>query len=171
MELKNQEIELQNPLSNIESTFEQDASVKSTLSTAQHKENDFQIVHSFRFQPNLLNVLSGIGGNSQKIIHITGLGIAFSNKSLKYQILKFISQFIFLIKFYFANNIIVQNPDDIYDIWASKFFKSKIQHINGSGVDTIKFSPESYEKRQIRTSSGIHTLDGYYNNQQSTFLQ
>lgn len=119
------------------------------------KENDFQIVHSFRFQPNLLNVLSGIGGNSQKIIHITGLGIAFSNKSLKYQILKFISQFIFLIKFYFANKIIVQNPDDIYDIWASKFFKSKIQHINGSGVDTIKFSPESYEKRQIRTYLNI----------------
>ena len=119
------------------------------------KENDFQIVHSFRFQPNLLNVISGIGESHQKIIHITGLGIAFSNKSLKYQILKFISQIIFLIKFYFANSIIVQNPDDINDIWASKFFISKIQQINGSGIDTIKFSPEKYENKQIRASLNI----------------
>ena len=118
-------------------------------------ENDFQIVHSFRFQPNLLNVLSGVGKKHQKIIHITGLGIAFSNKSYKYKIFKYISQFTFFIKFFLTNKVIFQNADDINDIWASRFFKQKIQLINGSGIDIKKFSATLYDKKMIRASMGI----------------
>lgn len=118
-------------------------------------ENDFQIVHSFRFQPNLLNALVGIGKKYQKIIHITGLGIVFSNNSFKYIILRFISQFIFFIKFVFINKVIFQNTDDINDIWASRFFKQKIKLIYGSGVDTKKYSSAIYDKNIIRASLGV----------------
>jgi glycosyltransferase involved in cell wall biosynthesis len=118
-------------------------------------ENNFSITHSFRFQPNLLNILSGIGLRHKKILHVTGLGIAFSNKSLKFLILKWLSQIIFLLKFLFADKIIVQNEDDINDIWAGKLFRNKLFLIGGSGVDIDQFSPSNFDKIEIRNRIGI----------------
>jgi glycosyltransferase involved in cell wall biosynthesis len=120
------------------------------------KEHDFKIVHSFRFQPNLINALSGIGKKHRKVLHITGLGIAFSNPSIKYRVLKFISQIVFLIKLYLADLVIVQNPNDIDDIWASNPFKRKIRLIYGSGIDVHKYSSNSFERKNIRRDLGIH---------------
>ena len=72
------------------------------LSVFFHKifeDYGIDIVHSFRFQPNLLNIFSNIFSNRKVILHVTGLGLAFSNNGLKYLILKTLSQFIFLFKF------------------------------------------------------------------------
>ncbi len=120
------------------------------------KKHEFSIVHSFRFQPNLITSLAGFNLNCKKIIHITGLGIAFSNNSLKYQYLKYISQILFIIKFLLVDNIIVQNPDDVLDIWFSKYVKSKIKIIFGSGVDTQKFNPDNYNRKLIRKNLGYN---------------
>ena len=119
------------------------------------KEHNFKIVHSFRFQPNLLNALSGIGKKHLKVLHVTGLGIAFSNPSVKYTMLKYISQIIFLIKLYLADIVIVQNPNDVDDIWASSLFKRKIRLIYGSGIDVNKYSSNSFERKNIRRDLGI----------------
>jgi glycosyltransferase involved in cell wall biosynthesis len=127
------------------------------------KENNFFVTHSFRFQPNLLNILSGIGMRHIKILHVTGLGIAFSNKSLKFLILKYLSQIIFLIKFLLADKIIFQNEDDTNDLWAGKVFKSKLFLIGGSGVDIDQFNPSNFDKIEIRNSLGI-------TNEQSVFI-
>jgi glycosyltransferase involved in cell wall biosynthesis len=119
------------------------------------KEHNFKIVHSFRFQPNLLNALSGIGEKHSKVLHVTGLGIAFSNSSIKYTILKYISQFIFLIKLYLADILIVQNPNDVDDIWASNLFKRKIRLIYGSGINLDKYSSNESKRKNIRSDLGI----------------
>lgn len=118
-------------------------------------ENNFSITHSFRFQPNLLNILSGIGLRHKKILHITGLGIAFSNRTLKFLILKWLSQIIFLVKFLFADSVIVQNEDDINDLWAGKFFKNKLFLISGSGVNIDQFNPSIFDKIDLRSKLGI----------------
>ena len=121
--------------------------------------HNFHIIHSFRFQPNILNVFFGLSSKAKSIIHITGLGIVFSNNLLKYRILRCLSQFIYLFKFLFVNKIIFQNPDDIKDVYASKFFKSKVFLIPGSGVDIFHFDPLKYDKSLIRDSLNISNED------------
>lgn len=118
------------------------------------KEHNFDIVHSFRFQPNLINTISGIGLRHKKIVHITGLGIAFSNSSLKYLFLRGISHFVFLAQIIFVDKIIFQNSDDIEDIWACRFFKKKIELINGSGVNVDIFNPKLFNKSNLKNSLG-----------------
>lgn len=115
----------------------------------------FDVVHSFRFQPNLIHLIAGIGLNHKKIIHITGLGIVFSSNSFKYIFLRLISQIIFLIQFIFADKIIVQNPDDINDIWASILFRKKVQLIYGSGVNLEEFNLKKFNKLEIRKTLKI----------------
>lgn len=104
------------------------------------KENDFDVVHSYRFQPNLLNILSNLFSKRKSILHVTGLGLAFSNNSFKYLALQYISQIIFQLKFLAANKVIFQNGDDANDLWLSKLWKSKIDVIEGSGVNVNEFS-------------------------------
>lgn len=125
-------------------------------------KHKFDVVHSFRFQPNLINMIAGIGLKHKKIIHITGLGIVFSSDSLKYIFLRLISQFIFMIQFIFADKIIVQNPDDINDIWASFLFRKKIVLINGSGVNLEVFALKKYNKLEIRNSLKISNKKQVY---------
>lgn len=122
----------------------------------------FDVVHSFRFQPNLIHLIAGIGLNHKKIIHITGLGIVFSSNSFKYIFLRLISQIIFLIQFVFADKIIVQNPDDINDIWASILFRKKVQLIYGSGVNLEKFNLKKFNKLDIRKTLKISNKQQVY---------
>lgn len=105
------------------------------------KNYNFDIVHSFRFQPNLLNSISSMFLGHMVVLHITGLGIAFSNESLKYIILKGISKILYLLQFLRANKIIVQNPDDINDFIFKEHFQNKICMIPGSGVDINRYKP------------------------------
>lgn len=114
---------------------------------------EFQVIHSFRFQPNLINVL--VGRKNKKIIHITGLGIAFSNPGFKFRLYRFASQIIYILKFFLTSKVIVQNPDDVKDIWASKLFKNKIKIVLGSGIDVNIFSSQNYNKKSIRDGLGI----------------
>jgi glycosyltransferase involved in cell wall biosynthesis len=121
--------------------------------------NNFEIIHSFRFQPNLVNVLANFFNGKLIILHVTGLGIAFSNNNLKYIIFRILSQIVFLLKFIRANKIVFQNNYDASDIWISRFFKRKIKLIYGSGVDIGKFDSSIYNKSQIRLKLNIHQSD------------
>lgn len=95
------------------------------------KDNNVDIIVSFRFIPNLLNYLASlINCKPKRFIVITGLGHAFvaTNTSLKTKIQRS------LIKLFykFASNrveIVAQNPDDLNDLGVN----GKI--INGSGVN------------------------------------
>jgi glycosyltransferase involved in cell wall biosynthesis len=113
------------------------------------QREQFDIIHSFRFQPNLISCFAKLRiSKSKLILHITGLGIAFSSSQFKFLVYKFISQCIYLFKFYISDVIIVQNPDDAKTLFASSIFPSKIHLIEGSGVDIQKF---------IKTESNIRT--------------
>ncbi len=117
--------------------------------------HNFDVIHSYRFQPNLMNALIGNPLRYDKIIHVTGLGIAFSNSSTKYKLYKLISQIIYFVKFISVSKIIFQNPDDVKDVWSSKFFSDKAVVILGSGVSTSRFSPNNFDKLVSRASLGI----------------
>lgn len=118
-------------------------------------DHHFDIIHSFRFQPNILSILFGLFSKSKIIIHITGLGIVFSNNSLKYKILRYLSQLIFLLKFLFVDKVIFQNPDDITDVLASKLFRKRVFLVPGSGVDIHYFDSSRYNRTLIRETLGI----------------
>uniref|UniRef100_UPI0040483C63 glycosyltransferase n=1 Tax=Algoriphagus sp. TaxID=1872435 RepID=UPI0040483C63 len=94
--------------------------------------------------------------NERKVIlHITGLGIAFSNSSLSYLFLRFVSQIIFLFKLFRANNVIVQNHEDAKDIWGRAVWKRKVKVIKGSGVDISYFNPSLFHKIDLRQKMNI----------------
>jgi glycosyltransferase involved in cell wall biosynthesis len=122
-------------------------------------DHHFDFIHSFRFQPNFLNIFFGLSCRSKSIIHITGLGIVFSNNMFKFRILRFLSQFIYLIKFFLVDKVIFQNPDDIRDVFASKYFRNKVFLVPGSGVDIHHFDPIKYDKMSIRDTLNISIND------------
>lgn len=105
------------------------------------KREQFDLIHSFRFQPNLITCFAKLGlRNSRLVLHITGLGVAFSSKQFKFRIYKFISQVVYLFKLLICDYVIVQNPDDPNTLLAGKLFPRKICLIEGSGVDLKKYS-------------------------------
>jgi glycosyltransferase involved in cell wall biosynthesis len=119
------------------------------------KDNDIDIVHSYRFQPNLLNVLSNMLSKRRVILHVTGLGVAFSNTNFKYLLLRFVSQLVFQLKFLIADIVIFQNDDDFGDLWFSKIWKKKAKVVEGSGVDTIAFENKGLDRTALRTEMGV----------------
>lgn len=115
----------------------------------------FDIVHSFRFQPNLITAIASLFLPVKVILHITGLGIAYANKSIKYLFFRQVSQIIYFVKFLVADLLIVQNPDDIKSLWFTFFNKNKVDLILGSGIDLSKFSRNDYERQGLRESYNI----------------
>jgi glycosyltransferase involved in cell wall biosynthesis len=123
------------------------------------KDNQIDIIHSFRFQPNLLNVLANLFNRKRVILHITGLGIAFANNSFPYLLLRLMSQLIFQLKLLRADKVIVQNEDDAKDIWFGRSWKNKINVILGSGVNTGIFDSNSFNKISLRQQMSISRTD------------
>ncbi|MCF0075806.1 glycosyltransferase, partial [Dyadobacter sp. CY261] len=117
------------------------------------RENDVNIVHSFKFVPNLINSCANIFTGKKVVLHIAGLGIAFANTTVKFRILKFIQQVLFLMQFLRANLVIIQNPDDYNDFFFKQYFRKKIKVVKGSGVNITKFCPSTDVLDKISGSS------------------
>lgn len=107
------------------------------------KNNDFDVVHCFRMQPNIIGGFIGgvLGLNVYN--HITGLGILFTKSSFKYKVQK---QFIKLC-YQFNNKIfktkyIFQNKEDVVDLGIKQNFKI----IRGSGVNEELFFKKNLNK-------------------------
>lgn len=120
---------------------------------------DIDIVHSFRFLPNLLNIVANCFNSRKVIVHITGLGVAFSNFSFPYLLLKILSQIAFQIVLFRANKVIVQNEDDAKDILFAKLWNRKVVVIEGSGVDTSFFNKALANRAKLRIGSNVSTDD------------
>jgi glycosyltransferase involved in cell wall biosynthesis len=123
------------------------------------KKHDFDIIHSFRFQPNLINILANFFNRRKLILHITGFGIAFSNTSFHYRILRLVSQIVFQVKLLRADTVVVQNYEDAKEVWFPVYWKDKIRVIEGSGVDIDHFSMMEYNKQSLRLSLGVAEND------------
>jgi glycosyltransferase involved in cell wall biosynthesis len=110
------------------------------------KQNKINICHSFRLQPNIINVLGNLFTSRKAIIHITGLGSAFDSgsklKLLARQIYKFIIKC--------SYKTVVQNKFDLEKIYNKKPSLKNIYEIHGSGVDCTKFTPKKKEKGRVK---------------------
>lgn len=104
------------------------------------KQYKIDIIHSFRFQPNIINVIANLFNNKIVITHITGLGISFSKKGYKYKCLRYLSIIIYNCIFLRANKIVTQNNADFRDLDKLNLFQSKSKVIYGSGVNTDFYS-------------------------------
>lgn len=116
-----------------------------------YKSNNVNIIHSYRFQPNIINVLSNLFTKNQVVIHITGLGSAFSGTTIRSKILKYISLVIYFIIFFRADKIVLQNYDDVCDLYLNYFWKKKTQVVLGSGVDINDFNSTRFNSSELRS--------------------
>lgn len=102
------------------------------------KAQKFDIVHLYRLQPNIIGTfIAGIFTKSHIINHVTGLGVAFTDNSIKNLTLQFIIKSLYKVNFYlFSPYTIFQNKDDAYDLKIRK----KIVCIEGSAVNESRFN-------------------------------
>ena len=116
--------------------------------------NNFQIIHSYRFQPNFVTIFSSLFLISKIILHITGLGHAYSSITIKNLLYRSISNIVYFLKFILSDTIIIQNPDDLDTLWFMKLRKKKIKLILGSGVDVNIFK-KVQNTNNLRKSIGL----------------
>lgn len=121
------------------------------------KTHKFDLIHSFKFQPNFYATLGKLFLRKTKLVlHITGLGVVFTDKNtLKMHFFRFVSRCFFLLNFMIADRIIFQNPDDEKDLWLTRFFRKKHSVIEGSGVDIQKFDKRNFEIKKIKRELGV----------------
>jgi len=115
------------------------------------KKNQFDIIHCFRMQPNIIGgFIGGVLGHKNVINHITGLGIVFTYDSTKFKlqqlIVKLLYQFnnkVFKTKYIFQNH---QDPIDLN-------IKSYFEVIKGSSINESKFYPNQINSFEEFTAS------------------
>ncbi|WP_264566692.1 glycosyltransferase [Flavobacterium sp. N3904] len=110
------------------------------------KSESFDIVHFYRLQPNIIGTfIAGSFTNSKIVNHVTGLGVAFTNRSLKNTFLQFVIK-----KLYHTNNFcfspftIYQNKQDAFDLGIHR----KSICIEGSAVNETKFDKEIIQTKR-----------------------
>jgi glycosyltransferase involved in cell wall biosynthesis len=98
----------------------------------------FDIVHFYRLQPNIIGTfIAGTSTKSFIINHVTGLGVAFTDKSIKNLVLQFVIKSLYKFNYHlFCPHTIFQNNEDIKDL---KIHKKSIC-IEGSAVDESRFN-------------------------------
>lgn len=107
------------------------------------KNNDFDVIHCFRMQPNIIGGFIGgiLGLNVYN--HITGLGILFSKNSFKYIVQKEFVKFCYRFNNkIFKTKYIFQNKEDIVDLGI----KDNFEVIKGSAVNEDLFFPKTVDR-------------------------
>lgn len=122
------------------------------------QEESFDIVHFYRLQPNIIGTfIAGLFTNSKIVNHVTGLGVAFSNKSFKNIFFQFLIKKMYRINnYFFSPYTIYQNKQDAFDLGIHK--NSIV--IEGSAVNETKFDKKILETKKneiqkIREEIGI----------------
>ena len=88
-----------------------------------YQSHEINIVHSFRFFPNIINVLFNLFSKKKLILHVTGLGIVYSKNGFKYYLLKKISNIVYFLLITLSTKTVVQNPEDQNYLSFFNFFK------------------------------------------------
>lgn len=112
------------------------------------KSNNFDVMHFYRMQPNLIgSFAAGLSGRKKIYNHITGFGIAFSKQGIKNYILKWlILNFYRLNHFLFDTRIILQNEEDKKELGLNS---EKVVVIKGSAVNESHFDPENVDRAML----------------------
>lgn len=122
------------------------------------KREQFDIIHLYRMQPNLIGTsIAYFSSKDAKIInHITGLGVAFTKNSSKYNLIKFCIKSLYKINSkFFKASLIFQNDEDKKELGNDK----KFFVVKGSAVNEEKFIPyleiNDSLKTELRNIVGI----------------
>jgi glycosyltransferase involved in cell wall biosynthesis len=144
------------------------------------KFNKFDVVHCFRIQPNFIGCLVAYFNRVEVIIgHITGLGIAFTERTTKYKLVRLISK----IWYQFLNKalripFITQNSQDPIDLGLNNFNvicgssineslffpldDNSINDLNKNPLNILFASRLLKSKGLMTIIKGISDLDDYY---------
>ena len=106
------------------------------------RKEKYIVVHCFRLQPNIIGgFVAGIFGHKNVINHITGLGIAFTNKSIKNKMLQFVTKFAYRFNsVFFKTKYIFQNKEDQQELGI---YNNSVV-ILGSAVNEDLFMPKAH---------------------------
>ena len=122
------------------------------------RTNQFDIVHTYRLQPNIIGTfIAGILTKSKIVNHITGLGTAFNHVSVKYKLMQLLTKI-----FYGFNNLlfapvsIFQNHYDITDLGLTK----KSFCVKGSAVNEDRFNCNSISTSKVNVLKEKYNLLG-----------
>jgi len=115
-----------------------------------NKDRNFSIVHSFKLQPNILTCFAfGFNKNVKIVNHVTGLGYAFTSKTFKSLVYRFITIVLYQIAFLLSDRIIVQNNEDRKILSRLLFISKKIDLVKGIGIDDFKFNRKNVDKEKV----------------------
>lgn len=120
------------------------------------RNNHFDIVHTYRLQPNIIGTfIVGFLTKSKIVNHITGLGTAFNNSSLSYKLMQQVTK----ILYNFNNSLfkpvsVFQNHHDINDLGL----KNKIFCVKGSAVNEDRFSQNSISNSKITNFKKLYDI-------------
>jgi len=115
-------------------------------------QQNFDILHTFTYKPNLYGTLAGRRAGIPIIINtITGLGHVFTTcgTSDKKKLKKWIYIAFYRYSLNMADYIIFQNVDDLKLLSKYISNKVKLRLIKGSGVDTVYFSSSSADIEKV----------------------
>ena len=122
------------------------------------KEETFDIVHFYRLQPNIIGTfIAGSFTKSKIVNHVTGLGVAFTDNSLKNRVFQLLIKSLYQFNsFCFNPYTIYQNKQDSFDLGIHKNTKC----IEGSAVNESKFYlantlSKTTELKKLREELGI----------------
>ncbi|MGY5351715.1 glycosyltransferase [Wenyingzhuangia sp. IMCC45533] len=121
---------------------------------------EFDIVHFFRLQPNIIGTLiAGLFTESKIVNHVTGLGVAFSGSNLRSRIQQFVIKSIYKFNYLcFKPFTIFQNKQDVKELG----FKKRAICIEGSAVNEDKFNSDvvsTYKENLNSISNEIEEKD------------
>ncbi|MDQ0476451.1 glycosyltransferase family 4 protein [Chryseobacterium sp. MDT2-18] len=122
------------------------------------KREQFDIIHLYRMQPNLIGTpIAYFSSKDAKIInHITGLGVAFTKNTPKYNLIKFCIKLLYKVNSnFFKASLIFQNDEDKKELGNDK----KFFVVKGSAVNEDRFVPHleinDNLKTELRETVGI----------------
>ncbi|MDB4603786.1 glycosyltransferase [bacterium] len=111
------------------------------------RSHQFDIVHTFRLQPNIIaTFVVGYYTNTKIVNHITGLGMAFNYNTYKYKVMQSITRLLYRINYrLFGPVSVFQNYYDMRDLGCPKGSFC----VKGSSVNEDRFNHSSVSTRKL----------------------
>ena len=127
--------------------------------------NEFDIIHTFRLQPNIIGTfVAGVTTKAKIVNHITGLGTAFNHSSVKYKLLQLVTRILYRSNYVlFKNASIFQNEYDSIDLGLTK----KSFCVKGSAVNESRFCLNSISTSKVNNIKKRYNILG---DKSTTFL-
>lgn len=125
------------------------------------KKERFDLIHTFTIKPNIYGTIAGkLAGVPIIINTVTGLGYIYTIDNAMTKLLRIVLNLLYRICFKFAKKVIFQNTDDLCRLRNFLDSDNKALVIKGTGIDTVYFSPEEVDEKQVKHIKDEFGLDG-----------